>query len=620
MKKANIIIACVCGFFIALVLSLFSALSLNYNSFYNTPKVKDCSLDLTSYRIKDREVDYLLNGEWEFFYNEWIETDGEAEKTGIISLPSHWNDVYSLPSVGYASYRISIIGVEEGEEFGVCLNGFRAPFRAFINHKLVYESGTLSKEAHGSKVAGIATSNDPYKVEGETSLTLTLEIGYNTFGGFYDAPWLKSIDIYRGVVTFSDTILFTIISIFGIFVILSVVSFCFFRGVRKSNRFFIFDFLTCLFLLLNLATSKDGNLIISQFGLLDYRVFAALSFLFMLGAIVSFVLKINKNTKKAHYSLCLFIPLYLLIAIFSFTRWNLVFVIAYAVISLALLFYYLYKSSDSLREKIGNAISLSLIILLSTVEMLDYLGFFIFGTEGVISLGMGLFALNMAYGIGREIAVYAKKSKEGEEAKEGLSKEKARSLALQMEPHFIFNNLSSIQALYREGLEKGEDALLTFSSYLRNQLESFGNELIPFNEEINNITNFAHLISLQKGHEVDIVCNIEEDDYQVPAFSIEPFVENALKHSGIYEKEDGHIIISSFEKDGYISIEIADNGHGFSLEEVNKNEKACGMKNAKNRLKMLLNATTSIVSSEEGTIVTIAFRRVKNEKHPDHRR
>lgn len=607
---ANLILGLFCSVIVTLTLLGFSLLSIHYNQAYDIPKIENCSLNVSDYKLEERKVDYLLNGDFEFFYHQWIESEAtEENKTGIITLPSHWNDSFALPSVGYASYRIRIDGVRDGDFYSVVLNSFRAPFRAFINHKLVAQSGTLSKEAFSSHVSGFMDLNDPYEVKNENSLILTLEIGYNTFGGFYSAPWLTASHFSNATASLSSTITLIITLMIGTLLLLCVVSFFFFRGVKKTDRSFLFDFLLCLFLMLNQLTCKDGSLLFSKYGLIDYRITACFSFVFLSLVILSLVFKVRQKTEIAKYALWVLPPLLFLIAVFSFTKWN-IFFIAFLLFSLiCLLAFYLYKNKDDLLSKTLSSLSITLVIALSSIELLDYLGFFVFGSEGIVSLVMTLIALTSVLEIGKRVKHLSKEKEEGEKTKKDLHQEKAKSLALQIQPHFIFNSLSSIQSLYRESNEKGEDALITFSSHLRHQIDSFDHELIPFAEEMENIQNYAHLFSLEKRREVDMICNIDVDDFLVPAFSLEPFVENSLKHGKLDTKEDGLIVISTHEENNVIVIQIEDNGVGFSKDLIS--EKSHGMDNAKARLSMLLGADVEIVSSEKGVMVNIRFERKK---------
>ncbi len=182
---------------------------------------------------------------------------------------------------------------------------------------------------------------------------------------------------------------------------------------------------------------------------------------------------------------------------------------------------------------------------------------------------------------------------------------KADSLKKQIRPHYIFNLLTSIEEAYNEDHALGEEMLTRFSSHLRYDLNFDLNALIPFNEEVKSILNYVELEKLRLKKDIPLLLNIEEDNIKIPPLSIEVFIENAIKHSKIENKEDGFIILSSFIKDEYYVIEIEDNGVGFDNKEY-----GIGIKNACERINILLSGKVDINSKiNEGTKISIYIPR-----------
>ncbi len=111
-------------------------------------------------------------------------------------------------------------------------------------------------------------------------------------------------------------------------------------------------------------------------------------------------------------------------------------------------------------------------------------------------------------------------------------------------------------------------------------------------------------INIGQARAFDVIYDIEATDFSVPAFSVQPFIENAVKYSRVNEKEDGCILISSRAADGGVELKISDNGVGFNMSGVK--EGAHGISNARERFKLLLGADLSIRSSPgEGTEITV---------------
>lgn len=597
--KKRIIVSAIFTLIITMVSSFLLILSFNYNRVYNLPKINETTLNLKDYDIDKRKVDFLLNGEWEFYYNQWIVTEGDSDLTGKIELPNHWNDCFNILPKGYGSYKLHITNPKIGSRLGVVLNSFRGSFRAFIDNKLVAYSGEIYKDKIGF-ASGYMDYIDNYEVTSSKDLELVLEIGYNDFGGFYDAPWLTS-NFNENTQNLSNTILFIIIFMFGSLLTLGIILLIINKGFKNLFPTFLYELIAFLFLLLNQITSKDGTLIFNKFGLIDYRITSFFCFFFLM---ISSMMLINMFLKKKMFNLY-FLGLYLGIAGLSFTKYNLI-PIVLLFISMIFLLFYNNKNEDL---PIGTY---SFVILLNFIEMFDYLGFLVYGTEGIVSLTLIFILIILVFEIYKKVKnLLASNIK----IRKDLSKERTRALASQIEPHFIFNSLSSIQTLFNKDKEVANEALDDFSKLLRKKVEVLKKEFVTFEEEIENIENFIKIYERQKNFNVNIIYNLDYIEFKVPAFSIQPYIENALIHSGIIEKDDGEIMISSFKKDDEIIVEVKDNGCGFDIESI-ENSKSVGIKNSIERLKLLLNADVNINSEiNNGTTITIVFKELDYEKN-----
>lgn len=181
---------------------------------------------------------------------------------------------------------------------------------------------------------------------------------------------------------------------------------------------------------------------------------------------------------------------------------------------------------------------------------------------------------------------------------------KLKILVGQMKPHFIFNSLTTVKSMYHRNVEAGDGALELFSEYLRESLSMIDTEIVPFEQELQNVARYVTFINIGQARAFDVIYDIEATDFSVPAFSVQPFIENAVKYSRVNEKEDGCILISSRAADGGVELKISDNGVGFNMSGVK--EGAHGISNARERFKLLLNADLSIRSSPgEGTEITV---------------
>ena len=182
----------------------------------------------------------------------------------------------------------------------------------------------------------------------------------------------------------------------------------------------------------------------------------------------------------------------------------------------------------------------------------------------------------------------------------------------QIQPHFLYNSLNAIRGLCRKDPEQAREAIGSFAEYLRGNMDSLNKrEPIPFIRELSHIENYLKLEKFRFGDELKVNYDIKEKNFFIPALSVQPLVENAVKH-GICEKENGGTLTLKTYRDGeYIVIEVSDDGIGFDAEKLiseDKERSHIGIQNTRERLKQMIGASLTIESSPgKGTVAKIRF-------------
>jgi len=140
-------------------------------------------------------------------------------------------------------------------------------------------------------------------------------------------------------------------------------------------------------------------------------------------------------------------------------------------------------------------------------------------------------------------------------------------LRLQMNPHFIFNALSSIHSLMNpRDVNKASDYLGNFSRLLRSSLESSREDYILLEEEISSLNNYLELQQLRYekkfDYEIDVDPKIDLESAILPPMLLQPFIENAIEHGIKHKEAKGHIRIRFNLENKKLTCEIEDDGVG----------------------------------------------------------
>jgi sensor histidine kinase YesM len=178
----------------------------------------------------------------------------------------------------------------------------------------------------------------------------------------------------------------------------------------------------------------------------------------------------------------------------------------------------------------------------------------------------------------------------------------------QIQPHFLYNSLTSVMDLCDNNPKQAKAAIADFADYLRGNLSSLKAEnLISFSTELDHIEKYLKLEKLRFQGELEVVYDIKTKDFMLPALSVQPLIENAVKHGVGQKIGGGTVTIHTHETENEYIVRIIDDGVGFAEVEYADNEGThVGIENTKKRLDMMLNAKLEIESKKgEGTTASI---------------
>ena len=177
----------------------------------------------------------------------------------------------------------------------------------------------------------------------------------------------------------------------------------------------------------------------------------------------------------------------------------------------------------------------------------------------------------------------------------------------QIQPHFMYNTLATVQALCYSNPEEAAGTVEKFARYLRQNLDSLSEtNLVPFRKELEHTQIYAD-IEMVMYPSVHVEWDIGEDDFLLPALTVQPIVENAIRY-GARSRSEGKVVISTRREDGGVMIRVTDNGKGFDPNAVplDTNRSHIGLKNVNERLEKMCNGALDVQSViGEGTTVTL---------------
>ncbi len=167
-----------------------------------------------------------------------------------------------------------------------------------------------------------------------------------------------------------------------------------------------------------------------------------------------------------------------------------------------------------------------------------------------------------------------------------LADSKIRLLTKQIHRHFIYNSLVALKSLCRRDPLQAEIFAQNFSDFLRAHLENMTEEqVVPFEKEMEFVRLYLSLERADPKSDFEVIENLVVTDFFLPAFCVEPLVENAVQHGISGAPERGVLKISTRETTDEIIIEVADNGLGMDQKvSAAREREGIGLSNIRARL------------------------------------
>ena len=159
----------------------------------------------------------------------------------------------------------------------------------------------------------------------------------------------------------------------------------------------------------------------------------------------------------------------------------------------------------------------------------------------------------------------------------------------QIQPHFIYNTLGTIERMCLKDPQKAFDLVRNFSLYLRGNFSELDSVTpIRFADEIKHVEYYVNIEKV-RFPDMSIEYDVEATEFVLPALSIQPLVENAIKHGLMRLETGGTVKIHSYETPTHFCVEVTDDGVGFDTDAPIDEKKHVGLRNIRGRLKAMVN-------------------------------
>ena len=271
-----------------------------------------------------------------------------------------------------------------------------------------------------------------------------------------------------------------------------------------------------------------------------------------------------------------------------------------------------YKIRLETKDLFSGAISSNDILKIQITPPFWKEWWFLLGSFVLICIGLYIIYRNRIQKIKRE-------ERAKSEVQKRLAETKMEALQSQMNPHFIFNAMNSIQNYIIDN--NTDDALMymgEFSKIIRQTLNNSSAQRIALSNEIEYLQSYIKLENMRFKNQVEFELIIDEEldlfETEIPPMLIQPFIENVFVHAFDSRSVNPKLIISFKQSDNYLFCKIIDNGKGMQSRNVNKLHASKGIDLAKERIALFQenneNPITIRSNPNEGTTVVLKLQMV----------
>lgn len=575
----------------------------------------------------DSNKDIYLSGEWEFFKGKYIVSDKLTDSIPdlYVQVPSSWTSYEingkKLDNSGKASYRAYIKNLDAKEPYVITVPNVAGQCRVFVDGVCVYSNRAIDNTGGEISIGAYAQSVLPDIEEGVTH-EVVIEMNCDYSSGLTTIPVLSEYEHFQSHTISGIALRYLLIGV----VLFFAVAMLLLNIMRKDSDVKIWLIVLCMSFIFRMLVSNTGYLASYKFfDNINYEIMMSLVFVSTYIIKLSMMMHLNEASRlniqqntivfiSALFLICAFVPYFLYDYIYVAQSYIWLQSVPY-LLDIVMIFQ-LCKSI--VKKHRFSGIYLAAYCITAGAIIIDnyYINGYISKTVSWIMPAACIIFIGCMVLIHFIQAVEAfSKASDAERLARELSEMNMTLMLSQIQPHFLYNALNTIKYLTKKDPKAAETAIVKFSNYLRANMDSLTRkEPIPFEKELEHVENYVAIESLRFGNRLNVEYDINYKDFSIPPLTVQPIVENAIKHGVNQKAEGGTVKISTFEKNESSIIIIEDNGVGFDVNsKPADNRSHVGINNIMIRLREMLNAEVEIKSVlNEGTKITITIPKEEN--------
>lgn len=238
-----------------------------------------------------------------------------------------------------------------------------------------------------------------------------------------------------------------------------------------------------------------------------------------------------------------------------------------------------------------------------TGVLADVVAFYVRGTSSGLLFSLLSLLIYIVYAGMRILFRYsrqekqlAEKDRQLAEKERQLTENRIATMISQIQPHFIYNTLGTIGQFCLDDPKKAADLIQIFTMYLRGNFVELENDVpIRLSKEMEHVRYYAD-IELIRFPDMQVIYDLKAEDFLIPALTVQPLVENAIKHGLMGLESGGIVTISTYETEQNYCVCVEDNGVGFDDSVFRDGRKHIGIQNIRGRLEAMVGGTLTIDS------------------------